>query len=221
MSRPGKQKPTRKKQHRPQDSGLRAGRRERTAHGQGRIAAERSARWSWFADKRPILRFVLVFGLLLAGFNAFFYFWFSRADAFDSYLGFNARCSAFVLSIFGDSATVNGTSIIGSRYSLDIKRGCDAIQASAFFVLGVLASPAPVSLLSRIVPLAIGTLFLLVMNLVRIVSLYYTGVYYPKAFDVLHVDVWQALFIFLPLFLWVIWARWAGRSQPVSADVSG
>ncbi len=106
-----------------------------------------------------------------------------------------------MLRVLGDDAAAKGTSITSSRFALDVKRGCDAIQASAFFVFGVLASPAPVSLLSRVVPLAVGTLFLLVMNLVRIVSLYYTGVYFPKAFDVIHVDVWQALFIFLPLFL--------------------
>ena len=220
MGRAGKKGRKRKNQRRAQDLGPGAGRRERTAGGEGSIAPRRSAWRSWFVDKGPVLRFVLVFGLLLAGFNAFFYLWFSKASLFDTYLSFNARSSAAVLSMFGDDATVNGTLLIGPRYSLDIKRGCDAIQASAFFVLGVLASPAPVSLLSRVVPLAVGTLFLLVMNLVRIVSLYYTGVYFPRAFDVLHVDVWQAWFIFLPLFLWVIWARWVGRSQPVSADVS-
>ena len=173
----------------------------------------------WLADKRPVLRFVLVFGLLLGGFNLFFYLWFSKGETFEAYLQLNARCSAGVLTMLGDQATANGTAITASRYQLDIRRGCDALQASAFFVLGVLASPSRVRLLRRLPPIVLGTVFLLVMNLVRIVSLYYTGVYFPRAFDVMHVDVWQALFIFLPLFLWVVWARWVERGEAVTADV--
>jgi exosortase/archaeosortase family protein len=164
---------------------------------------------------------VLVFGLLLGGFNLVFYLWFSKGEAFEAYLRLNARCSAAILSLFGDPATTNGTAIIASRYSLDIRRGCDALQASAFFVLGVLSSPSRVPLIARLPVVLLGTVFLLVTNLVRIVSLYYTGVYCsPRVFEVMHVDVWQAMFIFLPLFLWVAWARWAERGETATADVS-
>jgi exosortase/archaeosortase family protein len=163
---------------------------------------------------------VLVFGLLLGGFNLVFYLWFSKGEAFEAYLRLNARCSAAVITMLGDPAMANGTAITAPRYQLDIRRGCDAIQASAFFVLGVLSSPSPVPLLSRLIPILVGTLFLLVMNLVRIVSLYYTGVYFPQAFDVIHVDIWQAVFIFMPLFLWIVWALRALRTGS-GADASG
>ena len=90
---------------------------------------------------------------------------------------------------------------------MSIEAGCDAVQASAFFVFAVMASPLPVSYRARIPWLLGGTSLLLVINLVRIVSLFYTGVYFPKAFDLMHIDVWQAGFIFLPLCFWVLWAR--------------
>jgi len=196
-----------------------------TAKAMGHPSGKRSSppgptpRRLWLADKRPVLRFVLVFGLLLGGFNLFFYLWFSKGEAFEAYLRLNARWSAAVITLLGDQATTNGTAITASRYQLDIRRGCDAIQASAFFVLGVLSSPSRVPLLWRLPPIVLGTVFLLVLNLVRIVSLYYTGVYFPRAFEVMHVDVWQALFIFFPLFLWVAWARWVARGEAGTADV--
>jgi exosortase/archaeosortase family protein len=55
----------------------------------------------------------------------------------------------------------------------------------------------------------IGPLVLLVTNLARIVSLYFVQIHWPSAFELLHVEVWQAAFIFLAVVLWIVWARWA------------
>jgi exosortase/archaeosortase family protein len=79
------------------------------------------------------------------------------------------------------------------------------------FVFAVLASPSAVGLLARVPYLLMGTLLLLAMNFVRIVSLYYIGIYYEEAFDIMHIDVWQAVFIFVPLVMWITWARRTGR----------
>ncbi len=176
--------------------------------------AGRGSLESWFESRRHVLRFLLVYGLFLAVFNAVFYLWLSEGDIFDAYMGLNAKCSAFVLTVFGDDATASGMLLVSPRYSLDIKRGCDAIQASAFFVFAVLLAPVSVSRMGRVVPAIVGTLFLLAMNLFRIVSLYYTGVHYPSAFEMMHVDVWQGVFILMPVILWVIWSAWAmGRGS--------
>ena len=107
-------------------------------------------------DKRPVLRFVIALGLLLAVFNALFYPWFSTGDLFLSYLSFNAECSAAVIRAFGGSVTVDGTELMTAQFAIDVKRGCDAMQASAVFVLAVLASPAPVSLLAKLQPVIAG-----------------------------------------------------------------
>ncbi len=161
----------------------------------------------WFAANRPILRFVVLFCVLVGGFNILFYVWLSHASVFDWYMNLNARVSAWVLRVFGERATADGTDISSPRYGLSLKRGCDAIQASAFFVFVVLASPLASSVRSRIPAILVGTAVLLCINLVRIISLYYTGVWYPNLFEMMHVEVWQALFIFLPLVFWIVWVR--------------
>ena len=59
---------------------------------------------------------------------------------------------------------------------------------------------------------------LMLLNLARIVSLFYIQIHFPRAFEVMHIEVWQALFIFLAIALWAWWACWAvGRG---AADFS-
>ena len=58
-------------------------------------------------------------------------------------------------------------------------------------------------------------LALAVLNLIRIVTLFLIGVYFRKFFHMMHIDVWQALFILLTISLWFLWAWWAtGAKRP-------
>ncbi len=175
---------------------------------------------SWYLDKRGALRFVLYLGVWMTGFNAVFLRWLSPSEFFETYLCLNAEASAVVLQVLGDDASATGTAITSPRFSVNIQRGCEASQVSAFFVFAVLAWPASVSLWRRVTGIALGTLLLVIFNLVRIVSLYCTGVYFPSAFEAMHVDVWPPVFMVLALFLWVMWMRWITESDPVKADVA-
>lgn len=167
---------------------------------------------SWFIDKRLILRFVIPLGALMLGFNIVFLQWLTRGDLFQTYVKMNAELSGSILQAFGDDATVTGTSISSSRFSIDIKRGCEAVQVSVFFVLAVLLWPRSVPLWRRAAGLGVGTFLLVTINLLRIVSLYYTGIYFPSAFEVMHIDIWQPVFIVLALFFWVVWVWWVSQA---------
>ena len=161
-------------------------------------------RGSFFQAKRPVLRFVLVLVGLMGVFNLLFYYWISEGGFFEGYLALNADAGAAILNLFGEDASAIGTNLSSSRFAVDIKRGCDGLQASVFFAFAVLASPCGVAMLARLPVILLGTLFLLLFNLFRIVSLYYTGIYFPGMFEIMHLDVWQAVFIFCPLFLWAM-----------------
>ena len=163
---------------------------------------------------------MLWLSILYGGFNAVFYVWLSQGSFFETYLKWNAKLTAMFLNAVGDDATVDGVNVVSPRWSLEIRSGCDGIQASAFFVFAVLTSPVSVSLRARAAPMLVGTLILLLLNLVRIISLYYTGVYSPSLFELMHVDVWQAVFVFLPLTFWVVWVRRAMQRGRVTRDVA-
>ena len=197
-----------------------AGVEKRAPGAAGKRKAAPGGKGSWIGNRRQVLMFVFLLGAWMAGFNAVFILWLAPGESFQSYLRLNAEASAAVLHALGEDATVNGTSIISSRYSLDIKRGCEAIQVSAFFVFAVLAWPGPVSWWRRVTGLAVGTLSLLTINLVRIVSLYYTGIYFPSAFEAMHIDVWQPAFIALALLFWMMWVWWTYRAEAVRTDVA-
>lgn len=162
---------------------------------------------TWFQRKRPIFQFVGLFALFMGVFYICEITPFFIDHVFPKYLRLNARASAAILNVLDEGAKVTGTSISSPRYSVDIRHGCDALLPSALFVSAVLASP--VSLLSKIPGVIAGTLFLLLMNLVRIATLFYSGVYIPRYFERMHLEVWPAIFILVSLTLWVIWARWA------------
>ena len=159
--------------------------------------------------KRPILKFVFLFALFLLVFYVGMTRPLLQKGFFPAYLDWNAAAAARILSLFGEEATAQGKTITAGRASIQIMRGCDAVEPTALFVAAVLATP--VSIWSRVLGAGGGILLLALLNLIRIVTLFYTRVHFPKVFEVMHVEVWQGLFICLSLVLWIAWALWATR----------
>ena len=186
------------------------GRRAERSRGGGSAEGNRS--------RRPVLRFMTLFVVFVGVFYAVNLTPVFERHVWPWYLRVNARVSGNILCGLGEPVTVAGRRISSVRGGLSIERGCDALQPSALFIAAVLAFPA--SMRARLPGLLIGTLVLMVLNLVRIVSLYYVQVYWPGAFEIMHVEIWQALFIFLALLFWVFWARWATRRPAGTADAS-
>lgn len=171
-------------------------------------------------SNRPLLRFVILLGGLFALFNVAFYAWIAESEFLGKYLALNARISAPVIRFLGTDARADGIDVRSPQFSLEVKHGCDALQPSAFFVFAVLSSPVGVSLRRRVLPILVGTAALLALNIVRIVTLFYTGLKFPTWFETMHLDIWQAVFIFLPLVFWISWARRAVRRPAESTDAS-
>ena len=167
---------------------------------------------AWYQEKRPIFKFVLLLGVFMVVANVILSRDVIRDTAIPKYLEAWAHVSGGVLRVFGEDARVVGSSVSSPRFQVDIKRGCDAVQPTVLFISAVLASP--VTVWSKLPGLAIGFFFLMFMNLVRVVTLFYTGIYWPSAFDTMHHDVWQAVFIVLSILAWFFWAVWAVRRTP-------
>lgn len=155
-----------------------------------------------------MLRIFLVFGLCMGLFYLSTVTSLFR-DFFALYLQANAAVSAWVLQVFGEDAASKGFAVSSARFYLEVRRGCDAIEPAALFSSAVVASP--VALRFKAPGMIIGVAVLITLNLARIVSLFYTGIYFPELFETIHIDVWQPAFIFLTLLLWFVWAIWARR----------
>jgi len=171
-------------------------------------------------SKRPILKFGLTLAVLMALFYTFNIFCPAHVTNrfFSSYQHFNAEVSGSLLTMLGHDITVSGETISSPGFSVNIRHGCDAVEPTALFIFAVLAFPAP--FLKKLPGVIAGTVFLAIINIIRIVSLFLIGVYYPKAFHTMHVDVWQAIFILFAIVAWVLWALWSGKGPKQAERVS-
>jgi exosortase H (IPTLxxWG-CTERM-specific) len=171
------------------------------------------------SHRYSVLKFLVIFSALLAGFYVFIAFspFYNKKFA-PLHLHLIARVSGYVLAVLGQEITVAGAFISSPRFLVQIVRGCDAVEAIALYVCAVLAFPLP--FLKKLTGMIAGTLLLLILNLVRIVSLFLIGAYSPRIFDLMHIDVWQALFIFFAVLLWILWLLWATRRQVAMQPVS-
>lgn len=181
-------------------------------------AAKRKAR-SWLKANARDLRFLLIFACCMGLYYALTLTPLIKDGFFPAYLRLNASVSGTILNTFGEEVSVRDQSLISAKGpAIQIERGCDAVEPSALFVSAVLASPVP--LLSRLSAALAGTFLLMLLNLVRVISLFLVRIYSPKAFETMHLDVWQALFIFLAIVLWAVWASRASRKRVLQADAS-
>ena len=127
-------------------------------------------------------------------------------DAFVTpYTAVIARMSGFVLNIFGEKAAVTGCVVSSPRFAVTIYNGCNGLITSLIFISGVLAFPAKIS--AKVIGVVGGLLTIQFINLVRIVSLFYIGVFLPQHFNDAHIFVWQSLVILAGISLWIVWAH--------------
>ena len=162
---------------------------------------------AWYQAKSPVFRFVLGFAGVLALFYALTLTSLFKRNFFPAYLHFNAQASSAALRGLGQRTTVSGSQIASGVWTVDVRRGCDAVEPTALFVAAVLAFPA--AWRRKWLGVGAGIVLLALLNVLRIVSLFLVGAHFPKAFDLMHETIWQAVFILLAIGLWAVWIQWA------------
>ena len=172
----------------------------------------------WFRSNRTDLRFLLVFGSVMAVYYVATTTALSKESFVPWYLQKTTQVSGGIMQVLGYSGlTVNGNVMSSPSGSITVERGCDAIAPTALFVSAVLASPTP--FLLKLPAVLGGVVVLMVLNVVRIITLFLTRMHWPKAFDIMHIDVWQVMFILFAILLWALWASWTTKrmQRPIHA----
>ena len=132
------------------------------------------------------------------------------------YTGLIAKVSGHTLALLGEDMTIDGVVLRSPRFAVTIYNGCNGLITSLIFVSGVLAFPA--SLRAKALGVVGGLLAIQAINLVRIVSLFYIGIYMPSLFNESHIFIWQTIVILFGVTLWLLWARrFAAPPQRVEA----
>ncbi len=131
-----------------------------------------------------------------------------------------ADVSAWVIHLFDGSTVSHGKLIqnASGTFVVSIERGCNGIEAVIILVSAILAFPAPWK--HKLYGLVFGFLAIQLLNVVRIVSLFYLGMWSPVWFKWFHEYLWQALIVLDALIVFLVWLRYVPvkpRETPLAA----
>jgi len=127
-----------------------------------------------------------------------------------------ARVSGAILNALGEPATVAGTEIRSPAFAVQIENGCNGLETVLLFAAAVLAFPA--SWKRRLAGLVLGFAAIELVNLLRVVSLFWIGVHRPALFSASHTVLWQSLVVLFGVLLFLSWAARARAAQPSPAE---
>ena len=118
-----------------------------------------------------------------------------------------ASISTWLVTLFDPSVVASGNVMRNSvnGFAVAIEAGCNGVEAAIVLIAAMLAFPAPWRY--RLVGIAIGIAAVQLLNIVRVISLFYIGQWDLEVFEWAHHYVWQALIMLDVLVVWLIWVR--------------
>lgn len=158
---------------------------------------------------RQEIRFLVLFVLILAGSFALIAWNPVNDHVIEPFTAGIAKVSGATLSALGQGTRMQGTIIRGPKFAVNIQNGCNGVEAMLIYFAAVLAFPAPWK--ARLAGVAFGFVAIQAVNLIRVVALYLTGVYFPKLFDSSHTVIWQTVVILAGVLFWILWANRLGQ----------
>lgn len=106
---------------------------------------------------------------------------------------------------------------VPGAFGYEIVIGCAGLLPAAVLAVAILASPG--SPTAKAWGLALGTPFLLGVNLLRLAHLFHVGLRAPERFGAAHGWWWEAAIVVLTLAVWLAWAAAAaGAASGPSRD---
>jgi exosortase/archaeosortase family protein len=131
---------------------------------------------------------------------------------FDDFLSAHAAVTAQLIRLTGVDVDRVGSILSNDKVAFTIISECTPTAATLIFASGIIAFPAPWR--GKLAGLVLGVVALFALNIIRIVNLFFVGIYVPSALDALHLIVWQSLMILVSVGLLFLWT---GR---ISRDVA-
>ncbi|HEY6928962.1 MAG TPA: exosortase H [Thermoanaerobaculia bacterium] len=123
-----------------------------------------------------------------------------------------ASISTWFLNVLGEPATAAGTEIRSASFAVNIKNGCNGIETVLLVVSAILAFPAPPRW--RALGVLAGFAAIEILNLVRVISLFWIGRHHPSLFSSAHTVIWQSVIVLFGVLLFLLWAA---RPTPAAA----
>ncbi len=99
--------------------------------------------------------------------------------------------------------------------SLDIKFGCNGLEAVMIYSVAVVAFPSTWK--SKLIGILAGFAVIQVVNIVRIASLAYSGIHFRRFFEYIHIYVAQGMMIAVSLGVFFLYLHYANTDSRTAA----
>jgi exosortase H (IPTLxxWG-CTERM-specific) len=123
-----------------------------------------------------------------------------------------ASISTWIVTLFDGNVVATGKVMSSNTngFAVSIEAGCNGVEATLVLLAAMLAFPAPWK--HKVVGLVLGILAVQLLNILRVISLFYLGQWNYDVFEWAHLYVWQALIMLDVLVVWLIWVRRVPRT---------
>ena len=130
-----------------------------------------------------------------------------------------AHISVWLVMLFDEGVISQGVILqqVDSGFSVSIQSGCNGVEAVLVLIAAIVAFPAPLKY--KFWGIITGFFAVELLNIVRIISLFYLGQWNQTIFEWAHLYVWQALIMLDVLIIFLLWLRLLPVEQEVEADV--
>lgn len=137
-----------------------------------------------------------------------------NSSAIDPFLNFNAQLSTNIWNLFNNSLSAEGAIILSPDFKFKVTAECTSIGPTFILLSAIIAWPSTFK--ETINGILFGAVSLFIINLIRILTLFYIGSSFPNYLDLFHYYIWQGIVVLLALGLWVFWMDMMVNSAPLS-----
>ena|ERR1700690_15199 len=116
---------------------------------------------------------------------------------------------AKLLQIIRIPCTTSGSIIYLPNISLDVKFGCNGLEAVMIYSVAVMAFPA--TFRTKLLGIAVGFVILQLVNIIRIAFLAYSGIYLKNLFEYIHIYIAQGIMIAVSLGIFFLYLDYANN----------
>ncbi|NIS09715.1 MAG: hypothetical protein GWO07_13365 [Candidatus Dadabacteria bacterium] len=160
-----------------------------------------------------VIKFIVTYVVLMGGFFALLRFEIvgGFGDLYGLYeSGLIASCVK-ILNFLGLKSTGQGSLLFLPGITFDVRFGCNGLEAVLIYAVAVISFPA--KWLKKLIGIAAGLVVIQIINLLRIVGLVFSGVYYREIFDLLHIYIAQGIMIAVALGVFLIYIYYLGHGE--------
>ncbi len=124
-----------------------------------------------------------------------------------------ARGCVALVTLFDANAAAAGKVLWNpaTGFGVSIEPGCNGVEACIILAAAMIAFPS--SWKHRAWGLGLGFIAVQLLNVIRVISLFYLGQWNASAFRIAHEFLWQGLIMLDVLVVWLLWVRASPTSR--------